>query len=410
MPGRSLPSRYSRLAPPPVEMWPKARLVEAELAYGGRGVAAADDRKPVDLGQRLGDRAGARGEGVELEHAHRAVPEHRLRVGQRRGERLRRVGADVEAQLVVRDRVGGYDGRVARASADGNAERDHDVGRAAASSTPASAARCRYSVQVSTWSSSSRLLPTSWPCALRKVNTMPPPMSSLSALPSRLSMTPSLSDTLEPPSTHDVGPLRVLGQPAQHVDLLGDQAAHGVRQPLRDVVHARLLAVHDAEAVADEGVGQRGQLVGERTALGVVLAGLARVEPDVLEQRDLAVGERRRRSRWRTRRRCRRERHGGAEQLAEPVGDRTQRVLSGRVRPSAGPRCAVTTTRAPRVGELLDRRHAGPDPAVVGDPAAVERDVEVGADEDPLAPDSPPEWAAEVRRCPTRSEGLADVA
>ena len=38
---------------------------------------------------------------------------------------------------------------------------------------------------------------------------------------------------------HDVGPLGVLGEPAQHVDLGGDQPAHRVRQPLRDVVHAR---------------------------------------------------------------------------------------------------------------------------------------------------------------------------
>jgi hypothetical protein len=37
--------------------------------------------------------------------------------------------------------------------------------------------------------------------ALGKVKTMPPPMSSLSALVSRFAMTPSLSETFEPPST-----------------------------------------------------------------------------------------------------------------------------------------------------------------------------------------------------------------
>ena len=68
-------------------------------------------------------------------------------------------------------------------------------------STPVSFDRWRYSRQVSTWSSSSRLLPTSWPCAARKVNTIPPPISSVSALPSRLSITASLSLTFEPPST-----------------------------------------------------------------------------------------------------------------------------------------------------------------------------------------------------------------
>ena len=53
-----------------------------------RGVrtAAAESPPPttvsaVDLGEGLGDGPGARGEGRELEHAHRAVPEDGLRVG-----------------------------------------------------------------------------------------------------------------------------------------------------------------------------------------------------------------------------------------------------------------------------------------------------------------------------------------
>ena len=62
---------------------------------------------------------------------------------------------------------------------------------------------------------------------------------------------------------HDVRPGRVLGEPAQHLDLGQHQAAGRVRQALRDVVHAGLLAVHDAEPVADERVAERGQLVGE---------------------------------------------------------------------------------------------------------------------------------------------------
>ncbi len=54
---------------------------------------------------------------------------------------------------------------------------------------------------VSTWSSSRRLAPTSWPWALRNVKSIPPPMSSESTRGSRCPMTPSLSDTLDPPST-----------------------------------------------------------------------------------------------------------------------------------------------------------------------------------------------------------------
>src|SRR3954467_15691208 len=66
-------------------------LVEAEGAYGGRGVAAADHGEPVDLGQRLGDGSGAGRERVDLEDPHRAVPEDGVRVGECRGEGRRGV-------------------------------------------------------------------------------------------------------------------------------------------------------------------------------------------------------------------------------------------------------------------------------------------------------------------------------
>ena len=47
------------------------------------GVAAADDGEAVAVGDRLRDRERALGEARPLEDAHRAVPEHRLRAGDR---------------------------------------------------------------------------------------------------------------------------------------------------------------------------------------------------------------------------------------------------------------------------------------------------------------------------------------
>ena len=74
---------------------------------------------------------------------------------------------------------------------------------------------------------------------------------------------------------HDgIRSLRLLGQPAEHLDLGEHELPGRVRQSLRDVVDAGLLAVHDAEAVAHERVTERRQLVGERTTFGLVLAGL----------------------------------------------------------------------------------------------------------------------------------------
>ena len=72
-------------------------------------------------------------------------------------------------------------------------------------STIRPAARASSSRQVSTMSSSSSDVPTSCPCALRKVKHIPPPISSLSTLGSRASMTASLSETFDPPSTTTYG-------------------------------------------------------------------------------------------------------------------------------------------------------------------------------------------------------------
>src|SRR3954452_4101582 len=74
------------------------RLLEAELPHGCGRVAAADHREAGDLGQRLRYGAGALREGVDLEHAHRPVPEHRPGVAEGCGERRSRLRPDVEAE------------------------------------------------------------------------------------------------------------------------------------------------------------------------------------------------------------------------------------------------------------------------------------------------------------------------
>src|SRR6185436_19914315 len=87
-------------------------LVEPELPHGRGGVATAHDGEARNLRERLGDGTSALGEGGDLERAHRAVPEHRLRPLQRAREGRGGVGPDVEAQAVGRDLVGGYDARL----------------------------------------------------------------------------------------------------------------------------------------------------------------------------------------------------------------------------------------------------------------------------------------------------------
>ena len=106
---------------------------------------------------------------------------------------------------------------------------------------------------------------------------MPPPMSSRSAVFMQVLDDGELVGDLRAAEHHGVRAARgSCGEALEHVDLGADQAAGVVRQPRGDVVHGCLLAVDDAEAIGDVAVGERGELVGEGAALGLVLAGLAR--------------------------------------------------------------------------------------------------------------------------------------
>jgi len=127
-------------------------------------------------------------------------------------------------------------------------------------------------------------------------------------------MTPSLSLTFEPPRITTNGRARVGHDRAEDRRLLVHEASGRVRQEPGHVGDGGLVAVHDTEAVGHVDVSERRELGRERLPLLGHLAGLACVEPDVLQQDDVAgllgchhgsrVGERH-------------ERHGGAQQLAQ---------------------------------------------------------------------------------------------
>ena len=144
-----------------------------------------------------------------------------------------------------------------------------------------------------------------------------------------------------------------------------------MRQPLRHVVDAGVLAVYGAERIVDVQVGKARQVVGERAAFGVVLARLPGVEAQVLEQRDVAILEPVDHVVGVIANRVGGERHRRVQQLAEAGDDRRKGVPRLR-RPLGRPRWAQTTTRAPRSRSALNSGDAGADAAVVGDRRAVE--------------------------------------
>ena len=210
---------------------------------------------------------------------------------------------------------------------------------------------------------------------------MPPPMSSLSTLGSSASMTASLSETFEPPSTTTYGCVGVAGQLAQHLDLAQHQPAGVVRQQRGHVVDAGVLAVHGAEGVVHIGRRRRRRAAGERGPLGLVLAGLARVEAQVLQQRDLAVTELRHGRLSPSRRRCRWRRRPGSRAARPRRAATGCSVYFGSGAPFGRPRCDTTMTRAPASrSAVIVGRTARIRPSSVISPS-VEGDVEVGAHE-----------------------------
>ena len=316
-------------------------------------VAAAHHGQAVHRGHRLGDRAGAGGERGELEHPDRAVPEHRLGVGQllrEQGPGLRarvyafpvgregghrhhgvlRVGREVGGRdqvdrqhqldatpfglfhdLLDRGDLVGLEHRVAHLVAAGGQER---VPHAAADDDAV-----RQAQQVADHGELVRGL-------------------------------------LAAEHYHE-GPRRVGGQLAQHRHLVPYQVARGVRKQPGQVVDRGVLAMHGAEPVAHVQLAEAGQPLGEGAALGVVLAGLRGLEAHVLQHRDVLVTQAEHGLLGRG------PGHVSGEETGRPSSspsraatgrsDGPPAARSSKVAPLGRPRCARMITRAPRSESLL---------------------------------------------------------
>ena len=210
---------------------------------------------------------------------------------------------------------------------------------------------------VSIWSASSRLEPTLWPWAARKVNSMPPPMSSVSTRGSRCAMTPSLSQTFEPPST------TVYGRSGFSVSRSSTSSSVAISRPAAlgssslELVDARLLAMHDAEAVRDDRVAEaRRARRRTRARSASSFDGLAGVEPEVLEHER----PRRRRAPRRLRRGIRTDRVGRErDRLRRAARRAAARPARGCTSASGAPSGRPRWETHDDAGALVDERVRG---------------------------------------------------
>ena len=185
---------------------------------------------------------------------------------------------------------------------------------------------------------------------------------------------------LGPAEDGDERPFRVLEDPAERGELaLHQEPGGGGLEEARDRVDRGLGSVGRREGVVHVAVAEPGQVARELGVVGLLLG----MEAEVLEQHDLPRGESPRpRLRdgadavWR-------DRHVRRGELPEPGRHRGHRVLRVGPAPGAAEVRGEDDRGAPREA-VADRGEGGPQAGVVAHPAAVERHVQVRAEEHAL--------------------------
>mmetsp|Transcript_22581 Transcript_22581/g.35318 ORF Transcript_22581/g.35318 Transcript_22581/m.35318 type:complete len:228 (-) Transcript_22581:747-1430(-) len=197
-PGRTLPSRSSREAPPPVEMWD---IFSARPAFS---TAATESPPPMMVVAPLPVHsarvvATSLVPLANLSNSKTPIGPFQMMVLQSESfSWIILVDSGPLSRPIQPSGMDSTSATLVSASAANLSARRTSVGRM--SSTPLDLALASSSLASSSLSSSTREDPTSRPRALRKVKTMPPPMMSLSHFSIRESITPILEETLEPPT------------------------------------------------------------------------------------------------------------------------------------------------------------------------------------------------------------------
>ena len=379
---------------------PEAGLVDAQCSDGRRRVPAADDGEARGIRHGVGDRARAVREGRDLEYAHRSVPHDGPGIGERMRVSACRIGSDIEALPARRDLADADDPDLRLGGeflGDDHVDRQEDL-HAEVPCALHDVAHGRHEILFEERVAYGEALrPEEREC---HASAHQDAVDALEEMPDD----GKLVGNLRTAKDDRVRPLRIVEDPGETRELGLHQRARGTGHQSGNVRHRRLLPVHDPEAVTDVGSGPRRPLLCQCGALGGILARLPGIEPDVLQEGDVSIAQGRDGSRHGIPRDRGNETHRGAQQVAQPGGNRCE-----------GQRRVSHSTRAAQVGDhddpraaltqRLDRRHARANAPVVGDhdplPVPRQRNVQVAADEDHASRDIESGEAIAHRRAPT---------
>ena len=197
---------------------------ELHLPHRRRAVSPTHDGEARAIRDGFGDGAGSRGEGFELEHAHRPVPQHRCRARELVGVGARGLRTDVESLPAVGNRLGRY---VTRVRAGAHLLRGHDVGRDRDLAGFEQLAAVVDLVVLDERVADVGALRRQEGERHRAADQQP-----VAAVEQRVDHAELVAD-LHAPEHDDERPLRRVEQRAQHLDLARQQPARGRRQHAR---------------------------------------------------------------------------------------------------------------------------------------------------------------------------------
>ena len=364
----------------------EAILREAEVAHCGSGVTATDDGERASRGgvdQALGHGFGAGCECRNLEHAHRAVPHDGLGIHNLVVEELLGIRTDIQTHLVSRNSVGCHDFRSDVLVGLREDRVHHDVGRQHELDA------VLFGTLDVALDGFDLILFQQGGADLEALG-LEEGVDHAAADDQTVGLVKQVLDYAEfvgnlGTAKHDgQRALRFDGGAGQSLDFLLDQQAGGCRQISCNVVVGALRTVHDAETVGHECFTEGCDLLGVSGTLLRILAGFFRVVAHVLQQHDIAIVH------------CSdlglsifavgvfSQRNLNAEQFAKTSGDRSE----GQFRNDLALRAAEVGHQndfCAFFAQGFDGRQGGLDTTVIGNRGAVQRNVEISANENALA-------------------------